>query len=162
MQLSNRELCLTALLTALITISGSLKIPSFVPGSEFQLSAPIAVAICGVFGIKRYLTAGIAASVLCLMLGTQNIFNVFIALSFRAVVACCSLLWGNSKLFYVLAGPLASAAARLLLSLFVGKAAIALIAAAVPGMIFTAFAAPLFAAVLNRAAFIKAYAKLPR
>ena len=66
MQLSHRELCLTALLTALITISGSLKIPSFVPGSEFQLSAPIAVAICGVFGIKRYLTAGIAASGLCL------------------------------------------------------------------------------------------------
>ena len=65
-------------------------------------------------------------------------------------------------MFYVLAGPLASTAARLLLSLFVGKAAIALIAAAVPGMIFTAFAAPLFAAILNRAAFIKAYAKLPR
>lgn len=162
MQLSHRELCLTALLTALITISGSLKIPSFVPGSEFQLSAPIAVAICGVFGIKRYLTAGIAASVLCLVLGTQNVFNVFIALSFRTVVACCSLLWGNSKLFYVLAGPLASTTARLLLSLFVGKAALALIAAAVPGMIFTAFTAPLFAAVLNRAAFIKAYAKLSR
>lgn len=162
MQLSHRELCLTALLTALITISGSLKIPSFVPGSEFQLSAPIAVAICGVFGIKRYLTAGIAASVLCLVLGTQNVFNVFIALSFRTVVACCCLLWGSSKLFYVLAGPLASTAARLLLSLFVGKAALALIAAAVPGMIFTAFTAPLFAAVLNRTAFIKTYAKLSR
>ena len=162
MQLSHREMCITALLTAFIAVSGSLKIPSFVPGSEFQLSAPIAVAICGVFGVKRYITAGIAASVLCLVLGTQNVFNVLIALSFRAVVAACFMLWGSSKIFYVLSGPLASAAARLLLSLFVGKAALALVAAAVPGMLFTAFAAPLLAAVLSRAVPVKATARAQR
>lgn len=46
-------LCETALLAVLIAISGSFKIPGFVPGTEFQLSAPIAVAICGVFGFKN-------------------------------------------------------------------------------------------------------------
>ena len=39
-------------------MSGSFKIPGLVPGTEFQLSAPIAVAICGVFGFKKYIIAG--------------------------------------------------------------------------------------------------------
>ena len=42
-----------ALLTGLITISGAFKIPSLLPGTEFQLSAPIAIAICVVFGFKE-------------------------------------------------------------------------------------------------------------
>ncbi|MBP2656526.1 MAG: hypothetical protein H6Q73_4095 [Firmicutes bacterium] len=32
------------LLTALITISGAVKLPGLMPGTEFQLSAPLAVA----------------------------------------------------------------------------------------------------------------------
>ena len=57
-----REISEIALLAAFIAVSGAFKLPSFIPGSEFQLSAPIAVAICGVFGIKKYLLAGILAS----------------------------------------------------------------------------------------------------
>ena len=52
-----REISEIALLAAFIAVSGAFKLPSFIPGSEFQLSAPIAVAICGVFGIKKYLPA---------------------------------------------------------------------------------------------------------
>ncbi len=51
-----------ALLAAFIAVSGAFKLPSFIPGSEFQLSAPLAVAICGVFGTKKYLLAGLLAS----------------------------------------------------------------------------------------------------
>ena len=51
------DVCETALLAALIGVSGSFKIPGLVPGTEFQLSAPIAVAICGVFGFKKYIIA---------------------------------------------------------------------------------------------------------
>ncbi len=152
MRSSIHELSLLAILSAFIAVSGSFKIPSFVPGSEFQLSAPIAVAICGVFGIRRYLIAGIAASLLCLLLGTQNLFNVFIALVFRGTVAACFYALGPGRLFYLLAGPVASAAARLLLSLFIGKTAYALVMAAVPGMFFTAIAAPVLAAFLRRTA----------
>ena len=83
-------LCETALLAVLIAISGSFKIPGFVPGTEFQLSAPIAVAICGVFGFKKYISAGIIASIICLALGTQTILNVCIAMTFRIVIG---LVW---------------------------------------------------------------------
>ena len=40
-----REISEIALLAAFIAVSGAFKLPSFIPGSEFQLSAPIAVAI---------------------------------------------------------------------------------------------------------------------
>lgn len=82
-----RQLSEIALLAAFIAISGTFKLPSFIPGSEFQLSAPIAVAVCGVFGIKKYLLAGLLASTAGLLLGTQTIFNVLIAMLFRIVVA---------------------------------------------------------------------------
>ena len=42
-----------AILTAMITVLGAIKIPNVIPGIEFQLSAPLAVAICAVFGFNR-------------------------------------------------------------------------------------------------------------
>lgn len=145
-----RQLSEIALLAAFIAVSGAFKLPSFLPGSEFQLSAPIAVAVCGVFGPKKYLLAGLLASAAGLLLGTQTFFNVLIALLFRAAVALLYLLWGQSKWFYLLAGPLASTAARAALGLLVGKAVYPLILAAIPGMIFTALTAGLFAAALSK------------
>ena len=47
----NSELTHIGLLAALITVTGAIKIPSLLPGLEFQLSAPIAVAICYAFGV---------------------------------------------------------------------------------------------------------------
>lgn len=113
-----REISEIALLAAFIAVSGAFKLPSFIPGSEFQLSAPIAVAICGVFGIKKYLLAGILASAGGLLLGTQTIFNVLIAMLFRIVVALLYAVLGKTKIFYLLSGPVASSAARFALSLF--------------------------------------------
>lgn len=159
MKLSNQDLCQTALLAAFIAVSGSLKIPSIIPGSEFQLSAPIAVAICGVFGIRRYLIAGIAASLVCLLLGTQNFFNVMIALCFRTVIAGMFITAGQRRFFYIAAGPVASMVSRLALSLFVGQAAWALVTAAIPGMIFTAVTAPALAAILQRLSFARREAR---
>lgn len=92
-----REISEIALLAAFIAVSGAFKLPSFIPGSEFQLSAPIAVAICGVFGIKKYLLAGILASAGGLLLGTQTIFNVLIAMLFRIVVALLYAVLGKPK-----------------------------------------------------------------
>ena len=125
--------------------------PSNITGSEFQLSAPIAVAVCGVFGIKKYLLAGLLASTAGLLLGTQTIFNVLIAMLFRIVVALLYAAFGKSRLFYLLSGPLASAAARLALGLIIGKAVYPLLAAALPGMAFTALTAGLLASVLEKA-----------
>lgn len=143
-------LCETALLAAFITISGAIKLPGLLPGTEFQLSAPIAVAICGVFGIKKYLSAGILSSVVGLLLGTQNIFNVLIAMIFRVVVAIIYGFLGNNKFFYIFSGPIGTFTARLCLSFVVGKAAIPLIIAATPGMVYTALCSGMFALVLEK------------
>ena len=43
-----RQITEIGILTAMITILGAIKIPNLVPGIEFQLSAPLAVAICSV------------------------------------------------------------------------------------------------------------------
>lgn len=84
-----------------------------------------------------------------------------IALSFRAVIAVMFAFMGSSKAFYIIAGPVASALSRLVLALFVDKAVYALIAAAVPGMIFTAFAAPLIAGILTNLPVLKR-ARMPK
>lgn len=77
-----RTIAQTGLLAAFIAITGAIKLPGLVPGTEFQLSAPLAVAICSVFGFKRYIIAGMLASAAGLVLGTQTLLNVFIALVF--------------------------------------------------------------------------------
>ena len=48
-----RQITEIGILTAMITILGAIKIPNLVPGIEFQLSAPLAVAICAAFGFKK-------------------------------------------------------------------------------------------------------------
>ncbi len=146
-----RQLSEIALLAACIAVSGTFKLPGIFPGSEFQLSAPLAVAICGVFGAKKYLLAGVLASAVGLLLGTATIFNVCIAMLFRAVVAILYFHFGKTKIFYIIAGPLASASARLALGLLIGKAVYPLLLSAVPGMIFTSLTASFFAAAFKKA-----------
>ncbi|HAK74523.1 MAG TPA: hypothetical protein DCP36_15000 [Sporomusaceae bacterium] len=136
-----RTLTETALLVALISVTGAVKLPGLVPGTEFQLSAPLAVAICAVFGFKRYIIAGILASAISLALGTSNLLNVFIAMVFRLTVGGLLTAFGTSWPVVSLAGPVGSAVARLALGGLLGKAAIPLVLAAIPGMVYTAFAA---------------------
>jgi hypothetical protein len=141
MYYNTRRLTETALLTTLITISGAIKLPGLFPGTEFQLSAPLAVAICGVYGFTKYITAGILSSLLGLILGTQTLLNVGIAMTFRLVVGICLTIFGTSWPVLVVAGPLGSSAARLALGGILGKGVVPLLLAAVPGMIYTALTA---------------------
>ena len=157
---TNRRLCRIAFLSVLITLSGMFKLPSFLPGSEFQLSAPIAVAICGSFGIGEYIYAGLISSILGLLLGTQHVLNVGIALIFRVVVAIVFYYMGPSRLFYTLSGPLGTLVARLSLALVIGKAAYPLVLAAAPGMLFTAVTAPFLGRILTSLKERLALAKL--
>lgn len=139
-----KELTTTALLGVLILLSGSFKIPSPIAGSEFQLSAPIAVLICACFGFKRYIIAGVLASVLGMMLGMHNIINVLVQMVFRLVTGGTMALLGTNLLTVAISGPLGTFAARIVLWQVTGVSWIALTAAAVPGMIFTAVAAGAF------------------
>lgn len=137
-------------MAAFITITGTFKLPGLIPGTEFQLSAPLAVAICAVFGFGKYITAGVLSSGAGLMLGTQSLLNVFIAMVFRVSVGIVIGLLGRSWPVIVLAGPAGSAAARLALGGIVGKAAMPLLLAAVPGMVYTALLAWPLTALLKR------------
>lgn len=141
--LTMKELTTTALLGVLILISGSFKIPSPIAGGEFQLSAPIAVLICACFGFKRYIIAGVLASLLGMMLGMHNIINVLVQMVFRIVAGGTMALLGTNLLTVAFSGPLGTFAARLVLWQVTGVSWMVLTAAAVPGMIFTAIVAGL-------------------
>lgn len=145
-----REISEIAIIAAVITIMGAIKIPSIMPGMEFQLSAPFAVAVCAVFGFKKYIIAGVLSSMISLMLGTHTIFNVAIAMEFRIVAGLIVTLARGRLPLIMIAGPLGTLAARLTLSVVLGKAALALAAAAVPGMIFTFIATPFFVKLVDR------------
>lgn len=139
-----------AILAAMITILGAIKIPSLLPGLEFPLSAPLAVAICAAFGFKKYIIAGILSSSIGLILGTHNLLNVAIAMQFRLIVGLVLALGGRRLLFIMISGPIASFTARITLSMFIGKAALALVLAALPGMIFTMIGAPFMTKLLMK------------
>ena len=136
------DLTTTALLAVLILLSGSMKIPSPVAGGEFQLSAPIAVLICALFGFKRYILAGVLASALGMMLGIHTIFSVIIQMSFRVVTGAVMALGGTNLLTVIISGPLGTLA-RIVMWQITGVSWIALTAAAAPGMVFTAVGAGL-------------------
>lgn len=144
-----RDISETALLSVLIAVSGAFKIPGFVPGSEFQMSAPIAVAVCGVYGVKKYIVAGLIASGLSLALGTHTFFNVLVAMTFRLVVALTWTFLGSGKIFYTFSGPMGTIAARGVVALLLGKGFYALAAAAFPGIIFTMATSCFFAKLLR-------------
>ncbi len=140
----------TALLAVLIAVSGTFRIPGIVPGTEFQLSAPIAVAICGVFGFKKYITAGIIASLLGLGMGTATILNVAIQMAFRLGVGVFWLLSGSNKLFYIFSGPIGTALARVVMYFLLGKGLTLMLIAAAPGMAFTAATAWIFGRLFRK------------
>lgn len=135
-----RELTFTAFLSVLILLSGSLKLPSPVAGGEFQLSAPIAVLICAYFGFKHYLTAGIIASLLGMLLGTATVFNVIIAMVFRCITGAVIVLGQSSLPAIIISGPLGTLAARAVMGSILEVNWLLLATAAAPGMLFTAIA----------------------
>lgn len=135
---SHRNITITSFLAVIILISGSFKIPSPLPGGEFQLSAPIAVLICALFGFKKYITAGIVASCLGLLLGTANIFNIMIAFIFRIMVGLVLLTGRNSYPSLAVSGPLGTITARIALAWITGISWQLLVIAALPGIFFTA------------------------
>lgn len=139
-----------AMLAALLTVAGAIKLPSLLPGLEFQISAPLAVAICFVFGFKKYILVGILSSAISLALGTHNLFNVAIAMQFRLMVGLVYVLCGKHYWSIALAGPIGTFTARITLGLVLGKGVWALVAAALPGMVFTFITASFMVKLLQR------------
>lgn len=130
-----------SLLAAFISVSGMIKLPTFVMGSEFQMSAPIAVAICAIFGFKRYIIAGILSSLILFLLGLHTIVNVLVAMVFRLVVGFIISLFGSHPLVIAISGPLGTFVARYVLAMTLQIPFTVLVMPALPGMILTAITA---------------------
>lgn len=145
-----KDLTLIAVLAVLIFISGMFKIPSIIIGAEFQLSAPIAVAIATCFGFKKYFLAGLIASMLSFSLGTQTILNVLVALVFRIVVGGMIETFGKSAFIVAISGPLGTLSSRLILASILQINPWALIVAALPGMLFTAITVGIFYSFITK------------
>lgn len=133
-----KEITLISLLAVIIFISGSFKVPGIIPGTEFQMSAPIAIAICAVFGFKKYILSGIVASIISLVLGTHTILNVAVAMTFRVVAGGIISILGNNFLVLAIAGPMGTFIGRIVMSFITGTPLKVLLFAAIPGMIYTA------------------------
>lgn len=137
-----KELVTDAILSVLLLITGMFKIPSLIPGAEFQLSAPFAVSIAKNFGFKRYMMIGIVTSIIGFILGVQNVFNIMVAMIYRVVVGIILEIFKNSKIAVVVSGPCGTFVSRIVLALILHANTLLLIVHAVPGMIFTAVMAP--------------------
>ena len=93
-----------------------MKIPSIIPGLDFQLSAPAAL-ILAFFGIKKYFLGGLLSSLLLLVFGVFNPINVIISIIFRVIAIAVVYLLKINVLSLVLASVLGSLVSRLLLSI---------------------------------------------
>lgn len=147
---SIRRLALDGILTAVLVLLGMIKLPSLIPGTEFQLSAPYAVCLAAAVGFRRYLGIGICSSVIQLMLGTHTLWNVVTAIVFRIVAGGIAAKKPETKAGILLAGPAGTGCARLVLSALLQTPALPLLAAAIPGMVFTAVSSVAFYPVFSR------------
>ncbi len=84
--MTSKDITQISVIAAILTILAVLKIPSIIPGLDFQLSAPAALLILAFFGIKKYFLGGLLSSVLLLIFGVfkvksrllcKMLYNVF-------------------------------------------------------------------------------------
>ena len=161
-----RTLALDGMFTALLILLGMIKLPSILPGAEFQLSAPYAVCLVAGVGFWRYLGIGVCASLVQLMMGTHTPWNVLVAMVFRVAAGLIVSLLPGKKWAMVLAGPVGTGCARVVLAGVLGALwcagyvlvsgetfsvfKLAATAAAVPGVGFTGVCVALLEPVLRR------------
>lgn len=139
-----KKISLLSILSIFIVVSGMFKIPNFVTGSEFQLSAPIAVLIACIFGFKMYLISAIVASVISFILGSATILNIIVAMVFRISIGLGVIIFKNKKVGFLFLGPFSSFISRVVLSKILNVNLWTLVVPTIPGMVFTVIFCVLF------------------
>ena len=134
----------------LLFISGLFKIPSPIPGTEFQLSAPISHKHRKNQRISTLSYHRHHCQHYWMILGLQTIYNVIIAMVYRIVAGLILTVLKKDPLALIIAGPAGTFAARLVLATILGVAWQPLVVSAAPGMIFTAITAPVLTSILKR------------
>lgn len=139
--MNSKKIVKISLLSVILTVFSFIKLPGIIPGTEFQLSAPVAVSICSIFGFKIYILAGIVSSITTLFLGTHTIINVINSLIFRVVVGLILYFFGRNIVSISISGPIGSIVSRLFLSIVTRANFLQLLMSAAPGIIYTFFTA---------------------
>ncbi len=145
-----RKIIKISILSLVITVFSFIKMPGIIPGTEFQLSAPVAVSICSLFGFKIYILSGIVSSITTLFLGTHTILNVINAFIFRIVVGAFLYLFGKNILTISISGPIGSIISRVFLSFMTKSSLYPLLISAFPGMVYTFFTAYLITKLFEK------------
>ncbi len=132
-----RKVIELSFLSSIMTIFSFIKFPGLIPGTEFQVSAPVAICICVIFGFKKYILAGIISSFLTLLIGTHNTINILNSFIFR-IVAGGIIHFSSKDIFSIsIAGPVGSIASRFLISILLNANFISILIPSIPGIIYT-------------------------
>ncbi|MCB8194472.1 QueT transporter family protein [Staphylococcus aureus] len=153
--MTSKDITQISVIAAILTILAVLKIPSIIPGLDFQLSAPAALLILAFFEIKKYFLGGLLSSLLLLVFGVFNPINVIISIIFRVIAIAVVYLLKINVLSLVLASVLGSLVSRLILSVILNLPVWVVLLNAIPGVIFTLIVAiPLYLILRKRMAVL--------
>lgn len=135
--MKTKDLTLIALLAILLRVAGTFRFPGIISGTEFFMSAPVALAIAANFGGKKYLFASTISCFLGIALGMLTILNACTTMIFALVVFAFTKILGNSIPVLLIAGPLASISSRFISSLILGVPFLPILISAIPGLVYT-------------------------
>lgn len=135
--LSSKEITQISCIAAILSILAIIKIPSILPGLDFQLSAPVSLLILAIFGIKKYFVGGLLSSFILFILGIFNPINLIISFSFRLVAILIVYFFKVNIFSLVVAAILGSTLSRIMLAQILNLPILLVIVNAVPGIIST-------------------------
>lgn len=134
--IQTKDITLIAFFAVILRVAGMFALPGVIPGTEFFLSAPVALAIAKVFGCKIYFFASTISCILGFFMG-MNLIGCFRVALFAWTVVFFCVIFGNSIPVLGIAGPSGTMFARYLIAVLTNVPFFPLFAAAVPGAIYT-------------------------
>lgn len=154
-RLSSKEITQISCIAAILSIFAMIKLPSIIPGMEFQLSAPVSLLILAFFGIKKYFIGGLLSSFILLALGIFNPINIIISMIFRLVAILIVYLFKTNVFSLIISGVLGSVISRIILSQILDLPLLIILINALPGIIFTILTVVPIYLTLNEKSIIK-------
>lgn len=135
--MSSKEITQISCIAAILSLFAIIKIPSILPGLEFQLSAPVSLLILAIFGIKKYFIGGLLSSFILLILGIFNPIHLIVSFCFRFVAILVVYFLKVNIFSLVIAAILGSTLSRIILSQILNLPLLLVVINATPGIILT-------------------------
>ena len=135
--MTSKEITQISCVAAILNIFAMMKLPSILPGLEFQLSAPISLLVLAIFGIKKYFIGGLLSSFILFILGVFNPLNLIVSFCFRLVAMLIVYIFKVNVFSLVIASILGSILSRLILSHVLNLPILIVMINIIPGIIFT-------------------------